>query len=498
MSDKIINIKLVLSAFFFLSFGLYAQEKGKSVITGTYTGENNGLAILATANRYVYLRNNLDFVEDTVSFKNNTFRFEIANQKQPIYFTLFVPFKSHRGQKLYMYTLAPDSDIQIDLRADTVVFKGRGSETLTCQYLIGKVNRANGVYKPIFKSPEVQDSLLNKWGDYEYKLFTKKNYDSVYNEKFKLLQGYKSKISPLTFQWLWTDLESEKDYSIYNSFFGYSFYSYPAEKQQALLKFYKDQLFDRKADTTDLENKIETKLYTTAIIAKLEADIIFENIPRIYRSAKVDSLLYLRIINEFDSRLRERLLTDFMIKVFKKGSKSLNYYYTEILSIVKDSYLSSILSTYQGNIKGRPAYPFVLPNLNGDLFSLKQFKGKLLLIDFWFKGCSQCISLEEQMRPVRQHFKNNTNIVFLSINVDYKKETWLDGIASGKYTDAQNINLSLHGLGFKHPFLRYYGYLGFPQLLIIDRTQKVLNAQPARPFIESDRPKFIKYLESLL
>lgn len=491
---KIIAISLVT----IFSSRLNAQEKGRSIIMGSYKGETTGKAGLETYKHYFYYRNNLDGKEDTVAIKDNTFHFEINDQNQPIYFTLFLPKQTSRGQKLYLYALAPNSNIHIDVKTDTIIFTGRGSEVLTCQYLIDRVNKIKGIPKFLFKSPMQQDSILNKLGDYNFKVYTKTLYDSIYHEKFKILHSYKKKISTLMFQRLWTDLESEKDYSTYNSFFAYSFYNHPAEKQQALLKFYKDKLFDNKTDTADLENKIDTKLYTTAIIAKLEADIIFATIPRTYRSAKVDSLLYLRIINQFNGRLRERLLTEFMIKIFKKGSESLNYYYTEILSLVKDSYLSSILITYQGNIKGRPAYPFVLPDLKGDLVNLQQFKGKLLLIDFWFKGCSQCITLEEQMRMVRQHFKNNINIVFLSINVDYKKATWVEGLSTGKYTDTENINLSLYGLGFKHPFLRYYGYTGFPQLLIIDRNQKVLTAQPARPFVDSDRPKFIRYLESLL
>lgn len=498
MRDKKMKIKFVVSALFFLSFGLYAQEKSTSIITGTYSEENNGVAILATANHYIYLRNNLDFIEDTVSLENNTFRFEILKHKQPIYFSLFLPFKTYRGQKLYLYALAPNSNIQIDLRADTVIFKGKGSEVLTCQYLIDGVNKVNGIPKFLFKSPSEQESFLKKMGDYKYRMFVKKRTDSIYREKFKILLAYKKKISQLMFRRLWTDVESEKEHAVYSSFFSYSFYNFPVERQHSLLKFYKENLFNFKIDTANINNKIDAKLFTTAIMAKLEANSIYSTFPMTYNSEKVDSLLYLRLSNEFSGKLKERLLTEFMIKLFKRGSKSLNNYYTKILLQVKDPYFSSILSAYQGNIKGRPAYPFALQNLKGDAVNLRHFEGKLLLIDFWFKGCSQCISLEEQMRMVRQHFNKTANIVFLSINVDYKKETWLEGLASGKYTDEENINLSLYGLGFKHPFLRYYGYTGFPQLLIIDSNQKVVNAQPNKPFFKADIPKFINYLESLL
>lgn len=493
------NILLVLLLHLLSSFEIHAQANGKSIIVGTYSGENNGFAIIGTYNHYMRLRNNLDSVEDTVALENNRFRFEISKENQPIYFTLFVPFKTHRGQKLYLYALGPNSDIQIDLKADTIIFKGKGSEALTCQYLIDKVNKVHGIPKSLFKSPMEQENFLNKWGDYKYRMFLKKGNDSVYQEKLKILQSYKEKIPPMMFKRLSTDLESEKEYSVYDSFFAHRFYNYPEEKKQELLRFYRDELFDSKVDTSSSDNKIDAKLFTSAIIAKLEANIIFKTIPRTYRSAIVDSLLYLHLKGNFHGKLKERLLTEFMIKLFKKGSKSINYYYNEILADVKDTYLNSILSTYQGNISGRTAYPFLLPDTKGDTISLKRFAGKVIVIDFWFKGCSQCITLEEQMRLVRQYFNNNNNnIVFLSINVDYKKATWLEGIASGKYTDAENINLSLYGLGFKHPFLKYYGYTGFPQLLIIDKNQNVVSAQPNKPFFSSERPKFIKYLESFL
>jgi len=63
--------------------------------------------------------------------------------------------------------------------------------------------------------------------------------------------------------------------------------------------------------------------------------------------------------------------------------------------------------------------------------------------------------MNEQVHPV---FSNDTNVVFITVNADWDKAVWLNSLRGGRYTSPRNINLFTGGLGFEHPFLKYYEF----------------------------------------
>src|SRR6185503_4759935 len=106
---------------------------------------------------------------------------------------------------------------------------------------------------------------------------------------------------------------------------------------------------------------------------------------------------------------------------------------------------------YNTRLQGTAAYNFLLPDPKGNLLSLDDLKGKVVLIDFWFTGCFGCQMVAKYMPQVENNFKGDTNIVFVSISVDKNKQQWLKSVKESLYTSPGSIKLYTEGKGADHP-----------------------------------------------
>jgi len=160
----------------------------------------------------------------------------------------------------------------------------------------------------------------------------------------------------------------------------------------------------------------------------------------------------------------------------------------------------------------RQAYPFSLPNAEGRLVKASDFKGKLVVMEFWFTGCAPCIALAKSMESVIDHFKNNEDVVFVSINLDREKEKWLHSLANGvrfrhkdfdghvDYVHPGAVSLSTYPYAFDHPIAKHYDIKGAPVLIIVGKEGEILDRNPPRPFFIKRETinEFIALIESHL
>ena len=120
---------------------------------------------------------------------------------------------------------------------------------------------------------------------------------------------------------------------------------------------------------------------------------------------------------------------------------------------------------------GQPAPDFTLHDPDGQPVSLSQFKGKVVLMDFWASWCGPCIADLETLRKIKK--KTSTQpVVFLNVSLDANESAWKRAIAKhqiqgvhvrsdGQVTQAYNV--------FDIP--RYY--LVDPQGLIVEDRLRV-------------------------
>jgi len=63
-----------------------------------------------------------------------------------------------------------------------------------------------------------------------------------------------------------------------------------------------------------------------------------------------------------------------------------------------------------------PTTDFAFMDDKGTKFSNDAFKGKIVLLDYWFIGCSPCYQKMEQLQRLSNYFKKDTTIVIYFVN----------------------------------------------------------------------------------
>lgn len=83
--------------------------------------------------------------------------------------------------------------------------------------------------------------------------------------------------------------------------------------------------------------------------------------------------------------------------------------------------------------KGKPAPDFTLTTLTGEKASLSDYKGKVVMINFWATWCTYC---DKEMPDLQKIYEENKDkdFVVLAVNVGEDKKTAKDYIDKGGYS----------------------------------------------------------------
>ena len=189
---------------------------------------------------------------------------------------------------------------------------------------------------------------------------------------------------------------------------------------------------------------------------------------------------YYQIKNDFvEGLLKDRLLTRYLVDEFM-------FLQPEILvdaqqSVRNKFYQNQILSLVNSNTKGLPAYNFTLTSAKGSDLSLSDLRGKVVFMDFWYTGCFNCPAYYKKViSKAEEKFKNDTNVVFLSICTDLNWKDWLKSVNSGIYTSTNEerlINLYTDGMGTNHKIINYFNVHSYPRPVLIDKRGRIFSTK---------------------
>ena len=122
----------------------------------------------------------------------------------------------------------------------------------------------------------------------------------------------------------------------------------------------------------------------------------------------------------------------------------------------------------KGDLAGRPAPNFTLKTVDGKIVSLKDFQGKVVLINFWATWCPPCREELPLFEEVYEKYKDR-GFVVLAIN-----------------TDPENLKDFLKEFGVKLTFpilvgddkiLDLYPVRGLPTSFLVDREGRIVKVR---------------------
>ncbi len=123
--------------------------------------------------------------------------------------------------------------------------------------------------------------------------------------------------------------------------------------------------------------------------------------------------------------------------------------------------------------KGDPAINFTAIDLDGKAVNLETLKGKVIYIDLWATWCGPCTQEMPFYEKLRQKYKDNNNVAFVSLSVDDNLGLWHKNVAERKADGNQWL--------INRNKLIDYDVVNIPRTIIIDRSFKIANLNAPVP-----------------
>ncbi|MCZ4244172.1 TlpA family protein disulfide reductase [Pedobacter punctiformis] len=129
---------------------------------------------------------------------------------------------------------------------------------------------------------------------------------------------------------------------------------------------------------------------------------------------------------------------------------------------------------------GKMAPDFTLKSLDGKDISLKDFKGKVVYLDFWASWCAPCRGEMKNGSPkLHEKFKDNKDVVFLYVSLDSKVDAWKKAIEEDKIEGIHLLSQATSGVNT--PIAKAFNISGIPRYVIIGKDGKIFDNDASRP-----------------
>ena len=127
------------------------------------------------------------------------------------------------------------------------------------------------------------------------------------------------------------------------------------------------------------------------------------------------------------------------------------------------------LACGKGADKKNPDLPFdfTLPDLNGKIHSLKEFKGKIVLLNFWATWCPSCKEDIAELLFVYRQYKDS-GLEVVGISLDKKGLGVVDS-----FVKELNIPYTIL-LGDETVVKSYGGFKGVPTTFLLDKEGRIV------------------------
>jgi peroxiredoxin len=127
-----------------------------------------------------------------------------------------------------------------------------------------------------------------------------------------------------------------------------------------------------------------------------------------------------------------------------------------------------------------PAPNFTMQSAEGNAISLSQFKGKVVMIDFWATWCPPCVKSIPEVKNLWKKYKDK-GLVILGVSLDKDLQAWQTYIKNNDMTWFQVAD----GKFWENDAAILYGVESIPNVCIIDQKGNIV-AKGLNPMGQSE------------
>lgn len=235
------------------------------------------------------------------------------------------------------------------------------------------------------------------------------------------------------------------------------------DDQERFLMLYEDHIDDL------VERPIEKDVLNTVYI-----DYLFKkygNESKVRNRGKIDfNWMYAAFMRNEKDEVRDRLIS----RLFCSERKPDNFkaLVDDALVKVKEKYSKAWISRYSDQARGNKLKDFQLYDAKGNIVDISDYKGKVVVIDFWSVGCGGCsLFYKNVISKIKDDFGDR--VIFVSVGIDAKRERWINGIKSGLYTSWDEVNLTTGPSSTNHPVFVNNSITATPTAILLNKEGEI-------------------------
>lgn len=148
---------------------------------------------------------------------------------------------------------------------------------------------------------------------------------------------------------------------------------------------------------------------------------------------------------------------------------------------------SASASTSQSSQNTNPVAPdFTLKDLNGEDVKLSDYRGKIVILNFWTVWCKYCKQEMPDLNELNKELQKENEAVIITVDSQESPDTVKD------YLSTNNIDLKVL-LDQDGSVTQTYGVVGFPTTFIINKDGTLFTYIPQM----TDKATLVKILEKI-